>query len=209
MEAFYQKAKALLTPIIREDMGITNTHRAFLGLERDEDGECLDFQALALADYLPGGYAPGNTNDEWPDPEGWDYLGAGAFSICLKVPGLPARTVLKISFVALDVGPAYWAYCKENEGAEYIPKVYASGRDRENGWRWCVMEECEELDSCETIDLRADFQYVAPEIYEWASAQGCIDLHGGNVMASVEDGRWLITDPVSMTPSDRHRVWGA
>ena len=186
------------------DMNVENTHRAFVTGYYDHDGEHQYFDAGFMSDFFPG---ETYNSDCWFE-DGWELLGAGAFSLAFKHPRLPEGQIIKVSVVAADIGPAYWAYCLDHAGEPYVPNVIEHGHDKLTGWRWCIMEECVTVTADESAYVRDFFHEEAPEIYQWAASLGCVDLHCGNVMRSVATKALVITDPVSLTQSMRQRVWG-
>lgn len=156
--------------------------------------------------------------------EGYEWLGTGAFSICLTHPDWPDR-VLKIEVGEADDGntsnaPKFWQLCLEYKlrGTPnvHMPEVYATGQlkradDESANFVWMKRYEPGESSCRHQITYASNYGTLhdlpihladTVDVDQWdavleaASALGNDDLHSDNIMWDQDTQRWIITDPI-------------
>lgn len=150
--------------------------------------------------------------------EGWEYAGAGFFSVVFVKGGL----ALKLGFKGSDTGSMYAAWCRANQGLPGVPAVYSLSKfarcyvlltRRYEALRgeWLDDEDADFIpDLCQEYEAirgavnngsqfdidRFDTVQTASMIHGFFAGVVDFDLHEANIMLD-QSGELIITDPIS------------
>jgi len=141
--------------------------------------------------------------------EGWEAVGAGAYSLVLRHPEMPGK-VLKL-VIEDDESTSWVEYCADRQGQPFVPVIHAYGEVL--GFPFVVMDELvQDLDRARYYSAMANDIYwsIQEEEYErdlWdypefadlvrdACDMGELDIHSGNILFHPVTGEPFLTDPI-------------